>query len=223
MNFGIVTLDLGQKISFKMHEIIGNKSVLEHVSRVKKANFQNKIIINSVKKNDKIIVNIAKKHKCLFFCGNEKNVLDRFYKTAIKFKLKNIIRISGDSPFIDPTIIEKAVDIFKLGKFDIVTNVQHPSYPKGMSVEVFTFVALKLAKKLAHSSSDKEHVTKFFYRKKSLFKIKNFLRSTSARKYKFSLDKPSEIKRFRNLLFKLKQKKKDKNFSLKDLINISRK
>ena len=45
-----------------MHEIIGNKSVLEHViSRVKKANFQNKIIITtSVKKNDKIIVNIAK-------------------------------------------------------------------------------------------------------------------------------------------------------------------
>ena len=52
-----------------MHEIIGNKSVLEHViSRVKKANFQNKIIIaTSVKKNDKIIVNIAKKHKCLYF------------------------------------------------------------------------------------------------------------------------------------------------------------
>ena len=92
-----------------------------------------------------------------------------------------------------------------------------------MSVEVFTFEALKLAKKLARSSNDKEHVTKFFYREKSFFKIKNFLRSANARKYKFSLDKPSEIKRFRNLLLKLKEKKKNKNFSLKDLINISRK
>ena len=48
-------------------------------------------------------------NKINYFSGNENNVLDRFYKTAANFGGKNIIRVTGDCPLIDPVIIKKLI------------------------------------------------------------------------------------------------------------------
>ena len=53
------------------------------------------------------------KNNCDFFRGAEIDVLDRLTKAALKFHLKNVIRISADSPFIDPKIINKGYRLYK--------------------------------------------------------------------------------------------------------------
>ena len=47
-----------------------------------------------------------------FFLGNENNVLDRYFKTAKKFKATTIVRICGDCPFIDPKVIDQILTIY---------------------------------------------------------------------------------------------------------------
>ena len=69
--------------------------------------------------------------------------MDRYYKAAKKFKAKNIVRISGDCPFIDPEVIDKAVNLFKKNKFDYVSNTIEPTYPDGLDVEIFNFKSLE--------------------------------------------------------------------------------
>ena len=116
----IIQARLGSKrFPNKVLKKINGKTVLEHViSRVKNVEFKNRVIIATTdKKRDKEIIKIAKKNNCLFYAGSENNVLERFYKTAKKFKLKNLIRVSADSPFIDSRIIEKAHKIYKNKKF----------------------------------------------------------------------------------------------------------
>ena len=137
-----------QKRSKRSNKVLlklGKKTILEHViERVKKVNFTKKIIIaTTIKKKDEKIAQLAKINNCFFFKGSEKNVLQRYYECSKKFKLNTIIRICSDSPFIDPKIIDKAYKIFSKKKYDYVSNIVKPSYPAGMSVEIFNFKSLK--------------------------------------------------------------------------------
>ena len=99
----------------------------------------------------------------------------RLYETAKTNKAKFFVRISGDSPFMDPKIIDRAIDIHrkKPNKYDLITNTFPRTFPKGRSLEIIKTKSLK--KVLPFFNKDeKEHVTKFFYKNKKNFKIKNF-------------------------------------------------
>ena len=49
-----------------------------------------------------------------------------------------------------------------------------PSYPAGMSVEIFNFKSLKKANEAKTDKKEEEHVTPFIYRNDKMFQIKNF-------------------------------------------------
>lgn len=208
----------------KIFQIIGDKTVLEHVVlRVKKTKFKKKIIIATTKKkNDKIIKEIAKKNKCEFFFGNDTNVLKRFFSAAKKFKIKNIMRICADSPFIDPSILERVLKKYRKDRFDLVSNTRPRTFPKGMSVEIFSFDALKRAYNIAKTKSEKEHVTKVMYENKRIFNVKSFKSKYMISKYKFVLDYPKELTYLRKIYDNLVKKKIKEKFCLKNLISIAK-
>jgi spore coat polysaccharide biosynthesis protein SpsF len=169
---------------------LGKKTILEHViNRIRKLKYKKKIIIATTKKSrDKKIIEIANKNKCFYFAGSEKNVLDRYYNAAKKFKIKTIIRICSDSPFIDSEIIEKGLKIYKKKKYDYVSNIIRPTYPAGMSVEIFNFKSLKKSFESITDLDEKEHVTPYIYRNPKLFRIKNFATDKKYKKYRFAVD-----------------------------------
>ena len=99
------------------------------------------------------------------------------------YNLKNIIRISCDSPFINSKILDEGISFFIKSKFDIITNVFPRTYPKGLSYEIFKTSILKKNIKY-FSRRDKEHVTTFFYKN---FKNLKFIIFTQKKfqKYEF--------------------------------------
>ena len=208
---------LPNKVLFRL----GKRSILEHViDRVKKVYFKKRIIIATTKnKKDQKIAQIAKKNECLFFRGSEKNVLKRYFDCSKKFKLKTIIRICSDSPFIDPKIIEKGYNIFIKKKYDYVSNIIIPSYPAGMSVEIFNFKSLQKANKSKTDDKEKEHVTPYIYRNKKIFKIKNFKAKKNYKKYRFTIDYKKDFIAMKNLNTILINSKKE-NFDLNYLTKL---
>ncbi len=72
------------------------------------------------------------------------------------------MRINGDSPLIDPALIDRGVRIFLDKPCDLVTNILTRTFPKGQSVEVIKLSALHLANSLAKTAHEVEHVTQFF-------------------------------------------------------------
>ena len=93
------------------------------------------------------------------------------------------MRINGDSPLIKSSIIDRAIALQKNNKkYDIITNVMPRSYPKGQSVEIISTKILKMNLKY-FTKSNKEHVTSFFYKKKSFFLIKNFKSKLTKKKH----------------------------------------
>tara|TARA_B100001123_G_scaffold67284_1_gene75146 strand:- start:582 stop:1079 length:498 start_codon:yes stop_codon:yes gene_type:complete len=164
-----------------------------------------------LKKNDDNLISYLKKNRIKFFRGDLENVAMRLYKTAKINKAKSFVRVSGDSPLIDPRLIDKAIKISrKVKEYDIITNVFPRTFPKGQSVEVIKTSILKKYSK-NFSKLDKEHVTKYFYDNSNYFQIKNFRFNGKNKIMKLSIDTKKDLK---DILKKF-NKKKFKNYSIK--------
>lgn len=95
------------------------------------------------------------------FRGNEQDVLDRYYHSAIKYRADIVVRVTGDCPLIDPELVDSIINRYKSTGVDYVSNISPPTYPDGLDVEVFSFPALEIASQEATTKQEREHVTPY--------------------------------------------------------------
>ena len=185
----------------KVMKIINNKPLISYViASVKKSKKIKKIVIaTSTNKSDDKLVNYLIKSKINFYRGSLTNVAKRLLSVATIYKTPYFLRISGDSPFIDYKLINRAIDIKKKlsNKYDLITNIFPRTFPSGMSVEIIKTKTLeKTIDKF--SKFDLEHVTPYFYNNHKFFKIRNF-KSQKKIKKKYSIDRPIDLNRLKGL------------------------
>lgn len=160
-----------------LYKINGKPLIWYVINNVKKVKKITRLVVStSNTKHDNELVKYLKSIRIQFFRGDLKNVAKRLLDTAIQYKKKNFIRISGDSPLINPKIINHVIEIHKKKKFngyDLITNVFPRSFPKGQSVEILKTKTLKdnLNKM---KKKEEEHVTLYFYNNSKKFMIKNY-------------------------------------------------
>jgi len=134
---------------------IGNKTVLQHcVDNTKKALLVDKVVVASPHKLPGVD----------FIYPDEKDVLSRYYHCAQAYKAKHIVRITSDCPFIDPDIIDEALEFY----FRTDHGFARFAPIDGLDVEVFSFKLLEEAWKKAKDPYDREHVTPYMIRKTKL-------------------------------------------------------
>lgn len=109
----------------------------------------------------------------LLIRGDTFDVMDRAKTAATATKADAIVRISGDSPFIDPDLVDTMVSMHRKAPCDLTTNVYPRTFPAGMSIEVIDAEALAMLDQEALSTEDKEHITTYFYRHADQFTINN--------------------------------------------------
>ena len=110
------------------------------------------------------------------FRGEEQNVLDRFYKTAKHYKLKNIVRVCADNPLICSSEVDRLIKYFNNNSCDYAYNhiPKENNYPDGLGAEICNFNLLKNIYRNAKTKSEKEHVFTFLWNNSENFCIKTF-------------------------------------------------
>lgn len=153
----------------KVLKNIGEQSVLSiHLQRLKEAQYVNKIIVATTKeKGVENIIKIAKQYNVKYSQGSTRDVLSRFYYTALNEQPEYIVRVTSDCPLLDPKLVDEVIKFTIENKLDYGSNMMIQNYPDGQDVEVFTFNALKLAHKNAKLDSEREHVTPFIVKNSS--------------------------------------------------------
>ncbi len=132
------------------------------------------IIATSKNKTDNPIFEFCREFKIDCYRGNLDNVLERFINACSYYKEEQCIRICGDSPLFDPSLVDKVIDINKKSKFDLITNIAKRTYPKGQSIELINLNALKILSAEKLTDHEKEHVTTGIYTREKKFNIYNF-------------------------------------------------
>ena len=101
--------------------------------------------------------------------GSEADVISRFMVVAEETTGDFFIRLTGDCPFHDPQVIGQVIRLRKEAGAQYASNIDPPTWPDGLDVEIFSRELLEIAHKEATRRSDRDCVTRFMARNRSRF------------------------------------------------------
>jgi spore coat polysaccharide biosynthesis protein SpsF len=96
------------------------------------------------------------------FRGDLDNVVARFQSALGEYPCEWFVRISGDSPLIDASLVQVMIRLSDSGH-DVVSNVVRRTFPLGQSVECVRSDVFSALNSNDLTAGQREHVTKVFY------------------------------------------------------------
>ncbi|MEO5974675.1 MAG: aminotransferase class III-fold pyridoxal phosphate-dependent enzyme [Ilumatobacteraceae bacterium] len=156
------------------------------------------VVATSTSQQDDVLVRHVEGLGYSVFRGSESNVLDRYYQAAKKFNAEVIVRVTGDCPLIDPSIVDEVVGLLADSGADFASNTNPPTFPDGLDSEVFTMNALEIAHTQANTTSQLEHVTTFFTESEG-FRKTNLRCATDHSQLRWTVDEPADLEVVRDV------------------------
>ncbi|MBM9577341.1 aminotransferase class III-fold pyridoxal phosphate-dependent enzyme [Leptospira sp. 201903070] len=156
------------------------------------------VVATSVDSKNDTLVSFLNQKGISYFRGNENDVLDRYYQAALLNKADVIVRITGDCPLVDPNLVDEVIELFFSKTYDYVSNIDPPTFPDGLDIEVFSFFALEKAYHLATKTFDREHVTPFLRESKEFLKT-NLSFSKDYSSQRWTVDEKNDLDVIQNI------------------------
>ena len=97
------------------------------------------------------------------FRGSEDDVLLRVVEAHRLMNSDVVVEVCGDTPLIDPGVIDMAIDTFSTNECDVVSTTWAPSFPQGIDAQVFPLKALEDVEARVTDPAVREHVSLHFY------------------------------------------------------------
>lgn len=191
---------------------------LERLRRVRRANIL--VIATTDRSGDDVLATFCSKERVAFVRGSEDDVLSRYHDALERFPARTVVRVTSDCPLIDPAVIDEAIAAFDAaaGRCDYLSNMLHPTYPYGMSVEVMSAQALREAHREARHPAEREHVTPFIYWHPERYKLKSLTMEPNLSHHRWTVDTPEDFELVSRLLSELYPRKPE--FTLHDLLTV---
>ena len=176
---------------------LSGKPVIQHViERVKATSSIDKLVVATTNTHqDDRLASFVKQLGIPVFRGQKDDVLRRFAGAARRFGGNTIVRITGDDPLKDPSVIDLVVRRFLSTKeeFDCVSNTITPTFPEGQDTEVLKSEALYKVDTLAKTAYDREHVTPYIYSHPESFRCLNVTNDFDLSHYRWTLDTKQDL------------------------------
>ena len=154
------------------------------------------VVATSVDPADDPVEHFCREQCVPCFRGDLANVAGRLNAARKAYGYDSFVRLNGDSPLMDPVVVDRGVGIFLNRELDLVTNVFPRSYPRGQSVEVLRADTFQQALAVMEDEEDLEHVTRYFYRNSQRFRIFNFSADQDYSGISLAVDTAEDMDRF---------------------------
>lgn len=150
--------------------------------------------------------------------GSEDDVLDRVLHAAKAYDVDVIIETTGDNPLVDAGTVEKCLDAYLAGDVDYVSNVLEPTYPYGITVQVFSTKLLEEVAAVALDQHHREHVSLYIYEEPGRYRLRNVRSDLPAEvtKIRCTVDRPEDFVVVERVFEALHPQKPD--FDLRDVV-----
>lgn len=150
--------------------------------------------------------------------GDLHDVAGRLAAAARSVGAEVLVRVSGDSPLLDPRIVDEAVRLFDPARHDLVSNVFPRSFPVGQSVEVIDRGVLEAALAEMERPDQREHVTPLFYERPERYRIGVLRHDPDLSSLRMTVDTEDDARRMDDLLRRLGAR--DDHAGLEELVSL---
>jgi spore coat polysaccharide biosynthesis protein SpsF len=154
----------------KVLKKIGDKVLLQHIiERTKKLKTKHALVIaTSNLKKDEVIANYCHQNHVDVFCGDESDVLKRYYDCAVKYSFNHIVRLTADNPYFDYEELDCLISRHIESNSQYANNFEF--LPIGIGMEIMTFEALEKSYLEGQEAHHREHVNEFIIENPNRFK-----------------------------------------------------
>ena len=137
---------------------LAGKPALWHlIDRLKYSKSINDIVVaTTVNPEDDVVEEFCKNNDVKSYRGSAEDVLDRYYQASKMFSADPVVRITADCPVIDPTILDRVIDGYFKGNYDVYGH--GGEFPDGLDCVCIAFWVIKDIWKSSDLPSDREHV-----------------------------------------------------------------
>lgn len=145
------------------------------------------------------------------FRGDEHDVLSRFAAVSRESRADVVVRLTGDCPLASPDVIDLAIDSYREGDCDYVSNLLQRSYPDGLDAEAFSAEALARADAEADVPFLREHVTPYIHGRVKdrlpwgRFTVKQFVHPVDFSHLRWTVDELEDLVLLRGLISRLEE------------------
>jgi len=150
--------------------------------------------------------------------GSEDDVLDRYYQAAKQAGADVVVRITGDCPLVDPELVDEVIGGYLDNGVDYYSNIDPPTFPDGLDIEVFGFAFLERAAREAVKPFDREHVTPYL-REPGRFRQACLTHSESFAGLRLTVDEQADFEVVSNVFARFAP---DIHFSWKNVLELQR-
>lgn len=161
------------------------------------------VLATSADPSDDVLARTAAAFGLRCYRGDLDDVLARFAGAAAACNSDVVVRLTGDCPLIEPSVIDTAVSLLLEKDFDYVSNIDPPTFPDGLDVEVFTADALRCAVVEAHLPSEREHVTPFIRARRERFRQGSVCSAVDLSSLRWTVDHADDLERVRRMVMSM--------------------
>ena len=180
--------------------LLGRPMLCHQLERISSSKYIDQIVVaTSHLAADDAIESLCKDHQIACYRGSLNDVLDRYYQCASGQHVDHVVRLTGDCPLADAHIIDEVIKLHLKQKADYTANINPPSFPDGLDVEVMTFSALETAWENASLVSEREHVTLYIRNHPELFKIENLVHQQDVSHLRWTVDEQRDFSLIENI------------------------
>lgn len=182
---------------------IGGQPLLYHiVERIKKTDAVEELVVAATTDPaDKELIDHALALGVRLFRGHPLDVLDRYYNAAVAYELDVVVRLTCDCPFIDPAVLDDAIELFRNSDPQIhyLTNVVKRTFPTGLDFEVIYFPALEAAWREARLAAHRTLVTTYIREHPERFNLADYLDDEDNSGLRLSIESEADLQFARRL------------------------
>jgi spore coat polysaccharide biosynthesis protein SpsF (cytidylyltransferase family) len=202
-------------------DIEGKPLIWHIVNRLKQVqNISDVVISTTVNDADKQLCRFADSENIPYYAGSEYDILDRLYQTGKKFDSTILIKVNGDCPLIDPTIINRGLDLYLASEKapDLVVNSLKNTYPDGTQFGIFNFKTLSKLWSQIQDRFWREFIYMYLVENTNKFQIRNVENDIDLSHLRWVVDYPEDLEFVRAVYGRLY--KKNPTFLIPNILSV---
>jgi spore coat polysaccharide biosynthesis protein SpsF len=176
--------------------ICGSPILALIIKRISPAELRGQLVVATTERSeDDVIEDLCAQLDVSCFRGATEDCLDRYYHAAKKFQAQTVVRLTADNPLIDHSFLDWTLREFLAAapECDYLTTSGN-AFPLGLSIEIFSFAALKSAWEETADPAWREHVTPYIRRGAERFRIKQLSSPTDYSHMRWTVDTPDDLR-----------------------------
>ena len=193
-----------------LEDVHGLPMLARQIERVLRCgNIDKLVVVTSTNVEDDEICEVAALAGADFWRGPLADVQARILGAADAHAADHVVRLTGDCPLTDPQVIDDTIALHLDNGADYTSNVEPPTFPDGLDVEVIRVSALREATNIAKQSH--EHVTTML-RWWPRWRRTNLTNHVDLSHLRWTVDYPKDLEKVRAIYDALYDRKRDFNW-----------